>query len=57
MLLKENYAPAIIKQEEKQLYYTYLNKSQVKNDYTQLEDLICESIFLGFDIIERKTRQ
>jgi Fic family protein len=57
ILLKENYAPAIIKQEEKQLYYTYLNKSQVKNDYTQLEDLICESIFLGFDIIERKTRQ
>ena len=57
MLLKKNYAPAIIKQEEKQLYYTYLNKSQTKDDYTQLEDLICESIFLGFDIIERKTRQ
>lgn len=57
MLLKNNYAPAIIKQEEKQLYYTYLNKSQTQDDYSQLENFICESIFSGFDIIERKTRQ
>ena len=57
MLLKKNYAPAIIKQEEKQLYYTYLNKSQTQDDYSQLENFICESIFSGFDIIERKTRQ
>jgi len=56
MLLKNNYAPAIIKQEEKQLYYTYLNKSQMQDDHSQLEDFICESIFSGFDIIERKTR-
>ena len=51
MLLKNNYAPAIIKQEEKQLYYTYLNKSQTQDDYSQLENFICESIFSGFDII------
>lgn len=57
MLLKNNYAPAIIKQEEKQLYYTYLNKSQTQDDYSQLENFICESIFSGFDIIERKARQ
>lgn len=57
ILLKNNYAPAIIKQEEKQLYYTYLNKSQTQDDYSQLENFICESIFSGFDIIERKARQ
>ena len=32
MLLNANFAPAIIRQEQKQLYYTYLYKAQTKND-------------------------
>jgi hypothetical protein len=54
MLLKLNIAPATIKQEGKQLYYTCLRRAQLREDYTQLEDFICEAIMIGFDIISRK---
>ncbi len=53
MLLKENIAPAIIRQEQKQLYYTYLYKAQTKNDSSQLEDFLCEAVVDGFKILER----
>jgi len=54
MLLRANIAPAIIHQQQKQLYYTYLFKSQTKDDQSQLEDFICDTIMNGFDILERK---
>ncbi|MBA4319543.1 MAG: hypothetical protein C0412_14170 [Flavobacterium sp.] len=54
MLLKDNLAPAIIRQEQKQLYYAYLYKAQTKNDQSQLEDFLCNAIMDGFDILERK---
>lgn len=54
MLLKANFAPAIIKQEQKQLYYTYLYKTQTKNDPSQLEDFLCSAVTDGFKILERK---
>lgn len=54
MLLKYNFAPAIIKQQQKQLYYTYLHKAQTKEDQSQLEDFLCASIADGFDVLERK---
>lgn len=54
MLLKYNFAPAIIKQEQKQLYYTYLYKAQTKEDQSQLENFLCDAIADGFDILERK---
>lgn len=54
MLLSYNFAPAIIRQEQKQLYYTYLYKAQTKEDQSQLEDFICDAIAYGFDILERK---
>jgi Fic family protein len=53
VLLRENLAPAIIRQEQKQLYYTYLYKSQTKNDQSQLENFICDTIIDGFKILER----
>lgn len=53
MLLKENFAPAIIRQEQKQLYYTYLYKAQTKDDHSQLKDFLCEAITDGFKILER----
>ena len=37
MLLSANLAPAIIRQEQKQLYYAYLYKAQTKDDQSQLE--------------------
>jgi len=54
MLLKNNIAPAVIKQEEKQIYYACLRRAQLQDDSTQLEDFVCDSIAYGFNILERK---
>ena len=54
MLLRENIAPATIRQEGKRLYYTCLRRAQLKDDFTQLEDFICGAVMVGFDIITRK---
>jgi Fic family protein/DNA-binding XRE family transcriptional regulator len=54
MLLKVNLAPAIIKQQQKQLYYTYLYKAQTASDQSQLENFLCDAIADGFKILERK---
>lgn len=53
MLLKKNLPPAIIRQQQKQLYYTYLYKAQTKNDQSQLEDFLCDAVMDGFKILER----
>lgn len=53
MLLQANFPPAIIYQQQKQLYYTYLYKAQTKGDHSQLEDFLCEAILEGFKILER----
>lgn len=54
MLLKKGFAPAVIRQEQKQLYYTYLYKAQTKDDQSQLENFLCDAIGDGFRILERK---
>ncbi|MBU4347352.1 Fic family protein [Patescibacteria group bacterium] len=53
MLLKANMSPAIIRQEKKRLYNTYLYKAQTKNDHSQLEDLLCDAVMDGFKVLER----
>lgn len=53
MLLKANFTPAIIRQEQKRLYYTYLYKAQTKDDHSQLEDFLCDTVADGFKILER----
>ena len=57
MLLNANFAPAIIRQENKQLYYTYLYKAQTKEDQSQLEDFLCEAVTDGFKILERTDKR
>lgn len=54
MLLGANLPPAIIRQEKKQLYYTYLFKAQTKDDHSQLEDFLCSAISDGFAILHRE---
>lgn len=54
MLLKENLPPAIIEQKQKRLYYNYLYKAQTKDDQSQLESFICDSILEGLKILERE---
>ena len=53
MFLGANFAPAIIRQENKQLYYTYLYKAQTTEDSSQLEKYLCEAVVDGFKILER----
>ena len=53
MLLNANFAPAIIRQEQKRLYYTYLYKAQTEDDHSQLEDFLCDAIMDGFKILDR----
>jgi Fic family protein/DNA-binding XRE family transcriptional regulator len=53
MLLKANLAPAIIRQEQKQLYYAYLYKAQTADDQSQLENFLCDAAADGFKILER----
>ena len=54
MFLQANMAPAIIRQEQKQLYYTYLYKAQTKGDQSQLESYLCDAVLDGFKILERE---
>lgn len=54
MLLKANFAPAIIRQEQRAMYYKYLYKAQTKADYSQLENFLCDAAIDGFRILERK---
>ena len=53
MLLKANFAPAIIRQEQRQFYYTYLYKAQTKEDQSQLENFLCDAVGEGFKILGR----
>ena len=52
MLIRENLPPAIIRQEKKQLYYTFLNKAQTQGDISLLEDFLCDAIMEGFNVLE-----
>ena len=52
MLLRDNFAPAVIKQEDKNIYYRYLQKSQIHKDYSLLENFICDATLEGYKIIE-----
>lgn len=54
MALKRNLPPAVILQEKRQLYMTYLNKAQTKGDFSSLEDFVCDAVTAGFNILERK---
>ena len=53
MFLNANFTPAIIRQEQKQLYYAYLYKAQTKEDLSQLENFLCGAVMEGFKILDR----
>jgi Fic family protein len=56
ILLEANFAPAVIRQQQKQLYYTYLYKAQTTEDQSQLQNFICDAVVDGFEILERKDK-
>lgn len=53
MALRENLPPAVILQQNRRFYITYLNNAQMKSDLTLLEDFTCDAILAGYSIIER----
>ena len=54
MALRENFAPVVVLQEKRRLYTTYLNKAQMKDDPSLLEDFVCDAILEGYRILERE---
>lgn len=54
MALQKNLPPVVVRQEKRRLYYSALQKAQLKDDTTLLEDFIADGILEGFDIVERK---
>jgi Fic family protein len=54
MALRHNLAPVVVLQQKRRIYVLYLNKAQTKDDLSLLEDFVCEAIFEGYKILERK---
>lgn len=53
MALRDSLSPVVILQERRRLYLTYLNKSQIKEDFSLLEDFIGDAILEGYKILEK----
>jgi Fic family protein len=53
-LLRANFPPAIIHQEQRRLYMAYLQKAQKDRDTSNLEEFLCDAVMSGFNILERK---
>lgn len=53
MALRANCAPVVVLQEKRQIYVTYLNRAQIKDEASLLEDFICDAILEGYRILER----
>lgn len=54
MALNANLSPAVIVQEKRPLYVAALNRAQVKEDVTLLENFVCDAILEGYRIVERE---
>lgn len=53
MALRANLAPVVVLQEKRRLYAAYLNKAQMKDDTSLLEDFVCDCVLEGYRILER----
>lgn len=54
MALRANISPVAVLQNKKHLYVLYLNKAQMSDDQSLLEDFICDSLLEGYRILERE---
>jgi len=52
ILIKNDFPPAIIKQEEKNRYYICLKKAQTSDDTSLLEDLLCDAVIESYALID-----
>lgn len=51
MAFKYQMAPVLIRKEKKQVYYTYLEESQVKNNNIPLTSFIFDALFEGYKLL------
>ncbi len=52
LLLKSGFAPVLIKEEKRRLYYTYLRRAQLENDASPLEDFIMDGVLESYELFE-----
>lgn len=52
MLLQKGLPPALIRQEHRRFYILYLNKSQLENNFSLLEDFLCDAILEAYHLLE-----
>jgi len=51
MALRAGYPPIVIREHKRQLYYTYLQKAQMKGDQTLLEDFVCDGLLDAYEVL------
>jgi Fic family protein len=56
MALTNDLPPLVILQQDRRRYISYLNKAQIKDDLTLLEDFMCDAILEGYRIVERREK-
>jgi hypothetical protein len=54
MLLQKNIPPAIIAQGKRRYYIMYLNQAQLQEDYSRLEDFVCDGILDGYALLKEQ---
>ncbi len=54
MALRANLPPVVIRSEHKKLYLTYLNKSQMTEDVSLLENFVCDALLEGYGMFARE---
>lgn len=54
MLLRANYAPAVIEQRRKRDYLKLLNRAQLLEDHEPFERFVAEAVLIGYAIADRK---
>ncbi len=53
MALRNNFPPVFIENTRKRIYYKYLQKAQLENKYSFLEDFVCDALLASYEIIEK----
>ncbi len=54
MALRYGFPPAIIQQEQRRLYMRYLEKAQIENNLSLLEDFLCDALLESYAVLERR---
>ena len=56
MALRAGLSPLVIKVTRKRSYMHALNRAQMKGEYEELEECMCDALIEGYKILERTSR-